>query len=1743
MKKRILASLLALCLMGGMLPPAVLAAEPDTTMSTTGQKLEKNDEEPANHAPSAPANAGVEEDSLEPVLADAGEGEAPTSGTCGENLTWELDLETGTLTISGTGEMADYFNNNPWYSNDNIKSVIIEDGITSIGDDAFYKCKNLTFVSIPGSVTSIGDGAFSYCIGLSGINIPDSVVSIGVSVFYGCSSLSCIELPNNISEIGNSAFSGCSSLIEVILPEKIKTIEYSMFYGCNNLSNIDIPDGVTTIEFQAFQNCSRLTEITIPNGVTKIERSTFQGCTNLVSITIPESVTNIEHNAFEDCTSLAEIMLPSGITELGQEAFKNCSSLAKIVIPEGITNISYGLLSGCTNLKEILIPDTVTTIGAEAFEDCSNLAQINIPDAVTEYPRGIFSGCSGLTSITIPSQITKIGAWAFQSCSGLTEVNIPNTVTDIDTDDLFSGCSNLMSVTLPDCVDSIGVRMFENCYELKDIEIPKNITAIGENAFYGCKNLTNIDIPDGVSSIGRWAFDGCSSLDSVDIPDSVTYIDHEAFSNCSSLTSIEIPGSVTSFYAAFSDCSNLTDVIISDGVAKIDTYAFSYCTNLTNIYIPSSVVSIEGWAFEGCNNLKNVYYSGSEAEWASISKGTNITDALYNNATIHYNSTAPDSGAPDSRTTSVKYLTSWDETSRTAVFSDDSYIRYTAVTDADLPSDGVAQLVNRYILVECAQDESDVNKGQLFRLQAVNSALGNLTAGTETTVTIDGVEYPWDSQTGSITPGGEPLQVLYHTIDGALAGYKVLSEKMGTAGDWNGTDTVHLDGVDFHTNYMTDQDSLAEISKIADKDQAVVYYFVGDALLKAKLGNNDPVDPPIELYYTKIGTLTACDLDQMTLAIDGKSFSVQDDQYIKDTLKDNLNDAVGKQTVFVITSGKVSYAMPLERVSTRLEAVATVEPSTITYQGGYDRTSVTAKVEVRNVYDVDPWVDKKMLETAISLNVPGWNGDITLDHANFEIAWAPSEESGESVEKFLVFSDNTYEDNFLINDCKITINTTTTLALNESTTISANIAVNPNYSYDNLEYTDDFPKGETEKKVQVSVETQGKRLDGKKLQDTSVCSIAAQYPDNIFTDEEIIEIAAEAGAELKKIDGALSLDLNTMYEVFGLQGEALEQLEKEMLSVIVMSNIPKETLQEKISNDIVDKVIGKYIPDEVSASTYTVPLVYQIATPKYGLVTAQFNCEVHTYNLHGKNFALWATVDYEILRSEKHVRADQASGFLGLGTKTDVGAFSSAAYSLAEAELKKQYNEVWGNSANQVADFLFNDIVKMIFEEMDTTFKDEVWKLLVWPTTNAKIACPVDVFVYDQSGNLCGSIINDVVTQSSNEFGLSVKGETKYITDLEDLYTIKYVATDNGTMDITLTEFSSYNTPARQIAFYDVPLIKEKSYTQNIPNAIQSATEEYKLLASDSTVVPADTDQSLLNLTPATTSPSDPGTSGGSHSSGGGSVSSNYMITVEKTVIHISPSYASRGDTVTITVEPDIGYELDTLTVCDYSGKRINVYYQSNMQYIFSMPDSRVTVEAAFVEGGNTSIPGLTDLPFTDISSSAWYYDAVRYVYDHDMMAGTGDNQFSPNVTTTRAMIVTILYRLENQPAVGTANFNDVHSGQWYSSPISWANANGIVSGYGDGRFGPNDTITREQLAVILYRYAQFKGYNVNSTGNLSGYTDIDQVSNWAQIAMSWANAEGIITGNTATTLNPGGFATRAETAVILMNITKKMPM
>ena len=355
----------------------------------------------------------------------------PTNGTCGKNLTWELSND-GTLTISGTGEMDNWDMHElyaPWYwIRKKIYKVIISEGVTSIGECAFYSAfynsySSLTEINIPDSVTSIGDAAFAGCGSLIEINIPDSVTSINDFAFLYCSSLTEINIPDSVTSIGDSAFAECGSLIEINIPDSVTSIGSGAFKGCSSLTEINIPDSVTSINDFAFLYCSSLTEMNIPDSVMSIGVYAFSNCNSLEKINIPDNVTSINDFAFEDCNSLTKINIPDSVTSIGNNAFLYCSSLT-----------------------EINIPDSVTFIGAGTFQGCSSLTEINIPNSVTKISG--FTSCSSLKEITIPNSVTEIGWAAFQNCSSLTDVYYSGSKNEWNNIEIGSENEDLTNATI-----------------------------------------------------------------------------------------------------------------------------------------------------------------------------------------------------------------------------------------------------------------------------------------------------------------------------------------------------------------------------------------------------------------------------------------------------------------------------------------------------------------------------------------------------------------------------------------------------------------------------------------------------------------------------------------------------------------------------------------------------------------------------------------------------------------------------------------------------------------------------------------------------------------------------------------------------------------------------------------------------------------------------------------------------------------------------------------------------------------------------------------------------------------------------------------------------------------------------------------------------------------------------------------------------------------------------------------------
>ena len=270
------------------------------------------------------------------------------SGTCGEQATWEL-YQDGTLYIKGSGAMSDYsissdandtsFCSAPWYAShrSDIQTVIIEDGITRIGEHAFTYCSAMHSVSIPDSVTEIGAEAFAGCSSLESVTIPDGVTKIGSAAFESCGSLKSVTIPSSVTTIGEWAFFGCDSLESVTIPGSVTEIGDWAFSDCGSLKSVTIPDSVTTIGEQAFSGCASLESVTIPGSVTEIGDWAFSDCVFLKSVTIPDSVTTIGECAFSGCAFLESVTIQGSVTEIGKDAFFFCSALKSVTISRNCT--------------------------------------------------------------------------------------------------------------------------------------------------------------------------------------------------------------------------------------------------------------------------------------------------------------------------------------------------------------------------------------------------------------------------------------------------------------------------------------------------------------------------------------------------------------------------------------------------------------------------------------------------------------------------------------------------------------------------------------------------------------------------------------------------------------------------------------------------------------------------------------------------------------------------------------------------------------------------------------------------------------------------------------------------------------------------------------------------------------------------------------------------------------------------------------------------------------------------------------------------------------------------------------------------------------------------------------------------------------------------------------------------------------------------------------------------------------
>ena len=537
-----------------------------------------------------------------------------TSGTCGkdgkDNLTWEVSCD-GVLTISGEGEMAnwDKYHHHPWVSFD-VKSVVIKEGVTSIGDYAFRDCSQIRFISIPNSVKSVWGYAFLGCNGLESVDLGSSVTNIGSYAFEGCTALTSVVIPKSVTSIGEAPFRGCSSLESIVV--EAGCVGYDSRDNCNAI----IDKTNSWLGPLLIQGCKNTV---VPTGFQLvISNYAFSG-TGLTSLELPQGVTSIREYAFQNCSSLTSITIPSRVSEISAYTFSGCSSLSSITILGELKTIGNYAFDGCSKLADFAIPATVTSIGKYAFRNCSSLTSVTIPDGMYYTDESVFSNCAGLIILTLHKNINSLGANSFYNCKGLQEIHCYAVTPPTCKTDALYGVSSSTKLYVPE----ESVETYSNTTPWKNF----NVTAIPLP--YGtCGDNITWNVTDSVLTISGTGAMNCSepwsfyspSIKSLVIGEGVTDLGNIYFTDCSSLVSIEVAAGNPAFSTIDGVLFNKdktvliqypvgnkrAEYIIPATVDSIGAASFELCENLTSVIIPASVTKIGEIAFYGCTGLQSI---------------------------------------------------------------------------------------------------------------------------------------------------------------------------------------------------------------------------------------------------------------------------------------------------------------------------------------------------------------------------------------------------------------------------------------------------------------------------------------------------------------------------------------------------------------------------------------------------------------------------------------------------------------------------------------------------------------------------------------------------------------------------------------------------------------------------------------------------------------------------------------------------------------------------------------------------------------------------------------------------------------------------------------------------------------------------------------------------------------------------------------------------------------------------------
>lgn len=1083
---------------------------------------------------------------------------------------------------------------------------------------------------------------------------------------------------------------------------------------------------------------------------------------------------------------------------------------------------------------DVTISERVLRIGENAFSS-TGISSVTIPSSVTTIDSGAFSYCQNLTAVFIPKSVNEICYDAFKGCS--LDIYYEGTETDWERIDrrYSNDYSHIATMYYNSTEIGNGTGEASNtCGENLTWELENGtltINGTGAMKDYGAvrapwynqrDTITTVIIAEGVTSIGKSAFSDCSSLTKLVIPSSVNSIggsiDGSCFEGCTGLTSAgPIGGGYniefdwagnTSF--GFSNCYSLTTVTIPNGVEYIDSWAFYGCSNLTTVIIPDTVRSFGRSAFYGCK-ISDVYYSGNEEQWAKITRDDYVSLPITGD-NIHYNSTGPvtpDPGpdAPSDNYTSVYFLSGWDAATRKVQFGDSALISpdtYTVADNVDVSN--ISSLLNKYVLVTMEQGDSSLEY-TITDIQPVESRIGTVSATGEHSLTIDGTTYPV-RQNSLITSGMyDGKEILYHVSNGTIVGFNVLEEKSGTLETWNSTTgQATIDGVVYPTNYLSD---LSFQNNISDYLQKGVYFVTS--------GSSDyhPLLRITGFYYPggKLEDFNADIYHATWLSKHGNAADMLEDKTPSEILIDVVSDGNGDLAIDLWRS--------FELVFDTLDDVTTLHDFAVKPRDMYSALILDA-LEASVSYDVvaSEFEDNlKMFReclsefTTIMKTVNGIDLNNKIEFQNF---WYTLDlDADAALEEFT----NTW---FKTKYPNISDISKSMKYISKGLKVVGTLEDFAEYcaACETLMNVSDSMKAVLERAYLKSAEVYGPNDNMTQAFNDCLQMITRS------TDEMFDQIEKEAVAVVGKA-GIKYLISNVLWKKVSDQ----IQISCPEVAILQLGYKTGKTISNQLCNT--DDAAEKYLKmDYITDIESMIDVVYRDLEFDFDR-DSTLDLAQEYLSAMKLSFRL-RDVDCETAHSYVDNIQDSALGSLNelLGGSDYEGLKS------AINRTKDEYAQHYTLSETDWIAHLEEDYPGSGLYELYSA----IYEAIIGSGGNVKLvkqiiaACPVDVYVYDQSNNVVASVIDGRVSCSKDDVMIALVDNQKIIRFYDGAdYRIEYIGYNTGDMDITITEFNGNENIQRTVNYYDLALTNGKTYSMDANDEI---LKPYDLVdkASNSTV-------------------------------------------------------------------------------------------------------------------------------------------------------------------------------------------------------------------------------------------------------------------------------------------------------------------